>query len=497
MPSLVPLPVSVTETAGSFPLAGAVVVAPDDAAWVAAHIATTLGLEVVAGPDAAASGSGSTPPQVRLVLGEAAGPQGATSPERYTLEVSPKGVVLTAATPQGLFLGAITLLQLAGVALPGAGRPAEHAPAVPATRVDDAPRYGWRGLSLDIARHFYGPPVLRRVVDVLASYKLTVLHLHLTDDQGWRLEMPSRPLLTEISGVGECGGGPGGYLTQTEFTDLVDYAARRGVRVVPEIDMPGHINAATHAYGELTPDGVPTDAYHGPEVGFSKITLDNPATEPFLRDVFADLARVTPGERVHIGGDEVFTMGAEEYVRFVEVAHEVVTAQGKKVVGWQEIAQADLPAGTLVQYWDTHKADLSHIVRAAERGAGVIMSPANRVYLDMRYTPDWVPGNDWGGSMKPVDVRDSYDWDPAGTIHDLPAEAVAGVEAAVWTEFIWTEHDLFTMLLPRLVAASEVAWTPQHLRAWESFRGRLAGHRAGWTASGLASYASPQVDWDE
>ncbi len=228
------------------------------------------------------------------------------------------------------------------------------------------------------------------------------------------------------------------------------------MRVVPEIDVPGHINAATHVYGDLMPDGVPTDAYSGIEVGFSRLTFDLPATEPFLRDVFTDLAHATDGEHVHLGGDEVLKMEPAEYARFVELCERLILEAGKKPVAWQEAAKAPLRPGTLVQYWDTHPMDLTYLVDAATAGARVIMSPANRVYLDMRYTADFPLGQDWAGL---VEVRDAYDWEPEQAVPGMPADAIEGVEAAVWTERIPTLDALFTMLLPRLTAVAEVAWT--------------------------------------
>ena len=480
MPSLVPLPAHVRTAEGALPLDGLRVVAgpSDEERRLAVVAGDLLGL---------APAESSEGPALALALDDVAGPDGATSPERYSLEVGTSGATVSAPTTEGLFRGITTLAQL--VTIDGEGRA-----VLPAVVVQDAPRYAWRGLSLDVARHFFEPDVVERVIDVMARYKMSVLHLHLTDDQGWRLELPSRPLLTEISGKGEIGDGVGGFYTMAEFRHLQEYAAERYVQVVPEFDMPGHTNAATHAYGELVPGGEPTDRFGGEEVGFSKLSLDLPETEQFLRDVFGDIAAATVGEYVHIGGDEVFTMDVEEFRRFVLLAHDVVTAAGKKVVGWQEIAQAELPEGTVVQYWDIHKHHelLRH---AAERGARILLSPANRVYLDMKYDADDTTGQDWGASMPPVELRDSYDWEPAATLPGLDPDAVIGVEAAIWSERILDDDTLFMRLLPRLAASAEVAWTPADARSWDSFSARVARESAGWRERGLAFHASPGVDW--
>ncbi|MGC5166800.1 family 20 glycosylhydrolase [Luteimicrobium sp. DT211] len=479
MSSLVPLPAHVRTADGSLPLDGLSVVAgPSEEeqrlAAVARHL---LGLGAPAGDR----------PALVLALDDAAGPGGAASPERYSLEVSGAGAALTAPTTEGLFRGIATLAQLSTV--DGEGRA-----VLPAVVVKDAPRYPWRGLSLDVARHFFEPDVVERVIDVMARYKLSVLHLHLTDDQGWRLELPSRRLLTEISGKGEIGDGVGGFYTMDEFRRLQEYAAARYVQVVPEFDMPGHTNAATHAYGELVPGGQPTDRFGGEEVGFSKLSFDLPETEPFLRDVFGDIAAATLGEYVHIGGDEVFTLGVEEYSRFVLLAHDVVTAAGKKVVGWQEIAEVELPADTVVQYWETRK-DTAPLRRAVAGGAKILLSPADRVYLDMKYDADDARGQDWGASMPPIELRDAYDWEPDAAVEGVDPDAVVGVEAAIWSERIPDEHTLFMRLLPRLAAVAEVAWTPVDARSWEGFAARVARESTGWRDRGLTFHESPGVDW--
>lgn len=495
---------------------------------------------------------GGTPLELRFE--DAAGPEGSANPERYTLAVSGDGVVVTAPERSGLLHGLRTLRQIAGAAQ-AAGHPGE----LPALVVHDEPRYGWRGLSLDIARHFFGPDHLRAVVDLLGQYKLNRLGLHLTDDQGWRLEIPSRPDLVARSSHSAVNGDQGGYLSVADYAELQEYAAARGVVVVPEIDLPGHVNAATHAYGELTPDGRPTEVYEGIEVGFSRLYLDLPTTEPFLRDVLGDVARMTRGEWVHFGGDEVHRMAPEEYLGFVELCQEIVTSSGKIPAAWQEAAgsghgdaetaaaalaaagvgagagvgaaaevggavpsrasagtagstangsttdgsstaagpagpdseTSPVRAGTVLHYWDT-RAGSEAFLRAAEAGARFVMAPAERTYLDMKYTPEHPLGLHWAGF---VELRDSYDWDPGTTIDGLPPEAVDGVSACVWTETLVTRDDLFSMLLPRLAAVAEAAWTPRDARDWDSFRRRIATEAAAWRRDGAAYHPTPQVDW--
>jgi hexosaminidase len=421
---------------------------------------------------------------VTMRLDAEAGPTGSVSPERYSLRVTSDGVVATAPERVGLLHAVRTLRQL--LAAPGGPD------AVPSVVVHDAPRYRWRGLSFDIVRHWFGPADLLAIVDLVAAYKLRVLHLHLTDDQGWRIELPSRPELTEKASRTQVGGGPGGYLTGDDYRDLQRYAAARFVTVVPEIDMPGHINAATHTYPDLNPDGRPTELYEGIDVGFSRLWFDLPATEPFLRDVLGDLARLTEGPYVHVGGDEVHKMDAAEYARFVELAGRIVNDAGKTPVMWQEAARGALQPGTFLQYWDPN-ADGAPFVEAARAGARFIMSSANHAYLDMKYTPEHQLGLHWAGY---VELRDAYDWEPEQLIAGLPADAIEGVSAAVWTETLTTRDELFSMLLPRLPAVAEVAWTDSAHKDWAQFRERIAGHAQSWRDAGWEFHPTPQVDWE-
>lgn len=470
--ALVPLPRSVEWTADAPFLigdGGAVLVATDQAEFGA--LAATR-LTEAAGHPFTVGGRG---PAVEFRLAEGG------APESYTVTIAADGVLVEGADPAGLWHGLATLRQVV----------VQAGPAVPAGRIQDAPRFGWRGLSVDIARHFYGPADLRLVIDLMAEHKLNVLHLHLSDDQGWRIDLPSRPELAARSGASAVDGDPGGFLTADDYRELIAYAALRGIRVVPEVDVPGHVNAALHAVPELTPDGAGVDVYTGIEVGFSKLAADLPATEPFLRDVFGDLAAMTPGEYLHIGGDEVHTMEPAEYARLVAMAAAAVRDAGKQVIGWQEIATTPLEPGTVVQFWDPRE-DVTPFVEAARAGALLLMSPGSRAYLDMQYHEDFPLGLHWAGY---VSLRDAYDWEPTAVIPGLPASAVIGVEAAVWTETLRTVDELTTMLLPRLAALAEVAWTPAEARDWDDFAVRVVAQGDDWRARGIAFHPADGAAW--
>jgi hexosaminidase len=487
---------------GALMAPGTAVVAPADPALapVVARLTARLGRAIgahVAVLDAEALRANPSlarrpgrPADVHLVLDagdEAAHRTGPDVDETSTLTVGDHAVVLTAATPAGLRHATTTLLHLVERPDPWKRpRPVELA----ALRVEDGPRYPWRGLHLDVARHFQPVPRVLEVLEVMADLKLNRLHLHLTDDQGWRVQLASRPLLTVRSAGTEVGGGPGGCYTADDLRRLDAAAADLGIVLVPEIDVPGHVGAATHAYGELVPSGEPTDAYTGIEVGFSRLHADLPATEPFLRDVLGEVASLVSGPWVHIGGDEALELGPDEYLRLVGSALSAVADAGKTPIGWQELARADLPPGTLVQLWDERES-AEHVVAAARRGARVILSPATRTYLDMKYDPMFPIGLEWAGH---VPLRQAYEWDPDAVL-DLPPRALAGVEACLWTETVATRDDLAALLLPRLAATAEVAWSPQQARTWDGFRSRVAAHAPRWTVADLAWTRTPDVPW--
>ncbi len=404
--------------------------------------------------------------------------------ESYRLDVGPDLIEVTAGGPEGLLHALASLEQLVQVRADGVA-------VVPCVVVEDSPRFAWRGLSVDVARHFFGPTVLRVLVDAMAQLKLTVLHLHLSDDQGWRLEIPSRPLLTERSGSTAVDGDPGGWYSVADFAELTAYALERGIVLVPEVDLPGHVNAALHAYGELTPSGLPEPEFTGIDVGFSRLDASLASTEPFLRDVLGDVAAMTTGPYLHIGGDEVLTMGAEEHRTLVGLAAAQVLAGGKVVVGWQEVAGAELGAGAVVQLWD-EREDRARVVAAVERGAGLLLSPATRVYLDMKYEPSTPLGLDWAGT---VQLRDAYSWDPLAVVPEVPVDRVVGIEATIWTETLRTADDLFSMLLPRLAAVAEVAWSQPGRIDWDGFAARVPALGRRWSAEGLAWHRAADVEW--
>jgi hexosaminidase len=411
--------------------------------------------------------------------------------EGYRLRTTGRGVVIGARTAAGLFHGVQTLRQL----LPAAVESRTAVPradwTVPDTGITDTPRYPYRGAMLDVARHFLSTEQVERYVDRIALYKLNVLHLHLTDDQGWRIAIASWPRLASYGGSTEVGGGPGGYWTQAGYREVVRYATARFVTVVPEIDGPGHTGAALASYAALNCDGVAPPLYTGTVVGLTSLCVRLPATYAFESGVLRELAALTPGPYLHIGGDEAHATSQSDYVTFIDRVQRIVGSYGKKVIGWHQIDDAHPVPGALAQFWGT-TGDAARVVAAARAGTEVIMSPANKAYLDMRYTPATPLGLHWAGY---VEVRDSYDWDPATFISGMPAGGVHGVEAPLWTETLKTSAQLDFMAFPRLPGIAEIGWSPAATHDWNAYRVRLAAQAPRWTALGIGFYRSPQVDW--
>ncbi len=420
--------------------------------------------------------------------------------EGYTLDITADTLRITARTTAGVFFGVATLRQLLPI-----GIESEHsayrlysALSVPAGRIVDAPRFAWRGSMLDVARHFFTVDEVKQHLDLMALYKLNRLHLHLADDQGWRIAIASWPRLTKVGGSTEVGGAPGGFYTKADYSEIVRYAAARHITVVPEIDMPGHTNAAIAAYPRLgcsrpTPsifgEGTqPAGPYTGIRVGWSALCPDKAITWRFVTDVMRELAAMTPGPWIHIGGDEVEVLSHEQYARFVERAQGIVRKYGKTMIGWEEVGKAKLRAGSIAQLWRSDTALL-----AVKQGNQLIMSPGARTYLDMKYTPATEVGLRWAGY---IELRTAYDWDPATYSAGLRERDILGVEAPLWSETIKNLNAAQYLLVPRLPALAEVGWSAQAQREWDGFRTRIGAHAPRWRLLGINFYASPQVEWE-
>jgi hexosaminidase len=481
--SVIPKPLAVTSADGVFTLRPEATIAAGPGARRAAALLAGL-LRPATGyrlPIASAGGqSPSTDVNLALVANPAHGPEG------YELRVAPTGVTLVAHRAAGLLWGVQTLRQLLPPEIesrrvrPGPWR-------IRAGTIRDRPRFAWRGAMLDVARHFFGVADVKRYVDLLALHKLNRLHLHLTDDQGWRIEIESWPRLTTHGGSTEVGGGRGGYYTQAQYRAIVAYARARGVEVVPEIDLPGHVHAALASYPELSCDGAPRPLYTGIPVPGTSLCVGRRRTNEFVADVIRELAALTPGPYLHVGGDEASATPPAAYAAFIRRVQRLVRSHGKRLVGWEEIARSDLDGSSIVQHWND-----TRLARSAARQVDLVLSPAQKAYLDMKYDASTPLGLEWAGH---TDVRDAYEWDPGAHVAGVPAGRVLGVEAPLWTETVATTADLEYMAFPRLVGIAELGWSRPAGRSWAEYRRRLGAHGARLDALGVHFHRAAGIPW--
>jgi hexosaminidase len=418
--------------------------------------------------------------------------------EGYELQIDEKQVKITANTPAGVFHGIQTLRQI--IADKDDNNSGNEWDVATGT-ITDSPEYKWRGSMLDVARHFFSVDDVQRYIDLLSYYKINILHLHLSDDQGWRIEIKSWPNLTAIGGKSQVGGGKGGFYTQEQYKEIVAYAQSRYITIVPEIDLPGHTNAALVSYpDELLPGPsinleagqkprpIPGQPHIGTDVGFSTLSLKKESTLKFMNDVIREISAITPGPYFHVGGDEAAVTAKPDYIEFVNHFKQIVNANGKIMIGWEEIAQGDLDSTAVVQYWHSSK----YATMGAEKGAKIILSPSKKSYLDMQYDSTSRIGLHWAAY---IEVDSSYQWDPATLVPGIGREQILGIEAPLWTETVVTMDDIEYLVFPRLASIAEVAWTPTSLRNWDDYKGRLANHAKPWKALGIDFYRSKQIQW--
>ncbi|GAA1927632.1 beta-N-acetylhexosaminidase [Microbacterium aoyamense] len=491
LPALVPLPASVDTTAGApFRFTDETVIdgEKDAAAALTALLEARTGIP------------GATGDEPGIVLRIERG----GAPESYELVANEASIVVTGADAAGLFYGVQTLGQLV--------RPDGGSWIVPAVRIADAPRFAYRGVMLDVARHFQTVDTIKAYIDRASGLKFNALHLHLSDDQSWRLQLASRPLLTELSSSSSVGGDPGGFYTKADYADIVAYASAHHMMVVPEFDMPGHTHAITLAYPELMEEPVIDDHmrdiaathggdlpvngvdYEGMAVGFSSLKIHDEATYDFVADVFGELAGITPGPYLHFGGDESLATSDEDFDVFVSRVSEIISNLGKTPVAWHEAGSAaGLADDTVGQYWG-YMTPTDGMDDKARAFAQVILSPADAIYLDMKPTAASDLGLTWANG--PTSVERSYSWEPADIV---PGASILGVEAPMWTETITNLDDIDRMAFPRIASAAEAAWSPatteSDLRTWDSFRERVGAMGPLWTSLGIGFASSDEIPW--
>jgi hexosaminidase len=424
--------------------------------------------------------------------------------EGYTLDVRPSGITARAAGEAGLFYAIQTIRQLlpAEIFREAAVDGVEW--RIPAVSIEDVPRFAWRGGHLDVARHFMPKEFVKKYVDLLALHKLNSLHLHLTDDQGWRLEIARYPRLTEVGAwrketlVGRYqrdvegrydATRHGGFYTQADAKEIVAYARARQITVVPEIEMPGHAVAASAAYPELGVTGQPMEVATRWGI-FSDIFNAEPATISFLQNILAEVMQIFPGRYIHIGGDEAekskwkASAAMQARIRALKLKdeHELqswfirqmdtfLTSHGRRLVGWDEILEGGLAENAVVMSWRGTKGG----IEAARAGHDVVMTPTSHTYFDYYQSKDRDREPLAIGGFLPLDVVYSYEPIPEG-LEPRFARHVLGAQGQLWTEYMPTPKHVEYMAFPRLAALAEVVWTPKDRKDYSSFRKRLAAH---------------------
>ncbi len=478
--TLIPIPEQVSATGSSFLLTGSTTLSISDDTEEMNRLAYYFNdlINPATGFDMGLVADG----DIQLIKDESA----SSGNEGYTLSITENNIIITSQSGAGIFYGIQTLRQLLPDRIESTSL--QEGPWEIATgEIKDSPQFTHRGSMLDVSRHFFGVDDVKRYIDFLAFYKMNRFHLHLTDDQGWRIEIKSWPRLTEFGGSTEVGGGEGGFFTQDQYKDIVSYAADRYITIIPEIDMPGHTNAALASYPELNCDGKAPDLYTGIEVGFSTLCTDKEVTYQFLDDVFREISEITPGPYIHIGGDESHSTKKEDYIPFIDRVEELVNKYGKQMIGWDETAQSDLSENSVVQLW----ANPDFAREAKSKGVKLIMSPADRSYLDMKYDSTTELGLSWAAY---IEVDDGYNWDPTSKIEGISAEDILGIEAPLWSETITNMDDIEYLVFPRLPGYAEIGWSRRELN-WVDYSERLARHASRMEAQGINYYKSPKVPW--
>ncbi|MCF0176115.1 MAG: beta-N-acetylhexosaminidase [Bacteroidales bacterium] len=411
--------------------------------------------------------------------------------EAYSISIKRKGITIEYATDKGVMYAISTLRQLLPVEN-YVGKPAPDAKwELPCVKICDQPRFGYRGLLLDCGRHYFSTGEIKKCLDIMSVYKLNILHWHLTEDQGWRIQIDTYPLLTEKASwrkgtqVGrdktKNDGVPyGGYYTKDEIRDIIAYADNLGIEIIPEIDLPGHMLAALSVYPELGCTGGPYEVWTRWGVSPDVLCPGKEATFEFLENVLNEVAELFPSRYVHIGGDEcpkirwqdcpdcqarINELGlvakddisAEQQLQCYVTSRvqDILAKKGKSIIGWDEILEGDLKEGATVMSWRGAKGG----IEAAERGFKAIMCPYQYLYIDYAQVEEKDLGKEPMAMAGCLPIEKVYSFEPYEGIPDGQTGNIIGVQANLWTEYIGTDEYLEYMLLPRLAAASELQWT--------------------------------------
>lgn len=513
---IIPKPAKAETTEGSFTFASdlAICYQPElqtEAQLLASGIKKTTGITVklIAGKL-----DSKRPGQIKLVTKKTA-----NTKESYNLSVTPKGIVITGSDAAGTFYGIQSLLQLI---------PLDGDKKIPACSIQDSPRFGWRGMMLDVGRHTFAPQDIKKFIDWLAVHKFNIFHWHLTEDQGWRIEIKKYPRLTSVGAYrdssppygnrqGSDGKRYGGYYTQEEIKEIVAYAQARHITIVPEIDMPGHSSAAIASYPHLGNDDIPN---YAPKVqttwGIKRYTLA-PKEETFqwIDDVLTEVCELFPSTYIHIGGDEApkqqwkqskfaRSVMQREGLRnahelqsyFIKRLEKILEKKGRRLIGWDEIREGGLSPNATMMLW----RGWNHAIASVNEGHDVIMSPGSHTYFDhYQYRPAAIlsQGAEYEAIRGHRTLKSVYSFNPVPKQFQNTAKAkhILGCQGQIWTEFIKTWDKVEYSGFPRIAALAEVAWSPQNIRDFTDFEARLKPMMARYKAAGVNAfdYFNPPV----
>ncbi len=500
--AIVPKPVRLEERSGSYTLPAKPTISVQSADAEVRRVAQMLA-------DQLANSTGTAP---TITMGRAAkgislvsasGPK--LGAEGYTLTVSPKQIVITAEQPPGFFYGVQSLMQLMPAAVFSPTKVNGVTWSVPACLIEDQPRYGYRGSMLDVGRYFYPVAFIKKYIDLLALHKFNTFHWHLTDDQGWRIEIKKYPKLTEFASIRprtmvghytdrKYSDKPyGGFYTQDDVREVVKYAQERFVTVIPEIEMPGHSVAVLSVYPELgsNPDRVlPVSGTWGVH---DQVLFPREETFTFLENVLTEVMALFPSQYIHIGGDECPKIEwkqskfCQELIKkeglkdehelqsyFIRRIDKFVTSKGRRIIGWDEILEGGLSPNATVMSW----RGIAGGIAAARQNHDVIMSPTTYCYLDYYQADPKTQRQPVAiGGLLPLEKVYSFNPSVTDSLTTEQAKHVLGVQANIWSEYISTGHYAEYMAYPRILAIAETGWTPAEGKNIDDFKQRLEVHR--------------------
>ena len=433
--------------------------------------------------------------------------QSIQNPEGYQLTVSDNGIRIAGSTDAGVFYGIQTLRK--SIPATAQGMNVE----LPAATINDYPRFAYRGMMLDVSRHFFPVDSVKTYLDILALHNQNTFHWHLSDDQGWRIEIKKYPELTQIGSkrketvIGHNSGTYdgkeyGGFYTQDQIRDVINYAAERHITIIPEIDMPGHQLAALATYPELGCTGGPYDVWGQWGVADDVICAGNEKSMQFLEDVLSEVIDLFPSEYIHVGGDEAGKSAWKKCPKcqalmkekgmknvdelqsyMIHRAEEFLNSKDRKLIGWDEILEGGLAPEATVMSWRGEDGG----IKSARMGHDVVMTPGNYMYLDF-YQADPKTQPYAIGGYTPIKKVYSYDPVPADSLTAEECRHILGVQANTWTEYIQTPEHLEYMMFPRALAVAEIGWTPQELRTWEDFKPRMNAHISKLQGMGIRTF---------